>query len=61
MLLQNGLAAPLRRDGIVNFYELCAKDETQMNRNEQIRITSVKSCFSRAMIELAGAQYLEQN
>ena len=74
MLLQNGLAAPLRRDGIIKLYELCAEDETQMNRNEQIRIDNVKSCFSRAMIEMAGAydedenddsqgltQYLDQN
>ena len=39
MLLQNGLAAPLRRDGIVNLYELCAEGETQMNR--RIRITDI--------------------
>ena len=74
MLLQNGVAAPLRKDGIINLYELCAEDETQMNRNEQIRIANVKLCFSISMIELAGAynedenddsqgltQYLDQN
>ena len=38
MLLENGVAAPLRRDGIIQLYELCAEDETQMNRNERISI-----------------------
>ena len=33
MLLQNALAAPLRRDGIIDLYELCGEDETQMNRD----------------------------
>ena len=33
MLLQNAMAAPLRRDGIIDLHELCAEHETQMNRN----------------------------
>ena len=44
-----------------NLYELCAEGETQMNRNEQVRIANVKSCFSRAMIELAGAYDEDEN
>ena len=55
MLLQNALAAPLRRDGIIDLYELCGEDETQMNRNERIRIDNLKACFPRHMMELAGA------
>ena len=37
MLIQNELAAPLRRNGIIKLYELYAEDETQMNRNERIK------------------------
>jgi hypothetical protein len=55
MLLQNALAAPLRREGIIDLYELCGEDETQMNRNVRIRIDNLKDCFSRNMVELAGA------
>ena len=55
MLLQNALAAPLRRDGIIDLYELCGEDETQMNRNYIIRIDNLKACFPRNMIELASA------
>ena len=55
MLLQNALAAPMRREGIIDLYELCAEHETQMNRNDRIRIDNLKTCFPRNMVELAGA------
>ena len=54
MLLQNGMAAPVRREGVINLYELCGEYETQMNRNQQIRISNVKAAFPRLMIELTG-------
>ena len=55
MLLQNALAAPIRREGIIDLYELCAEHETQMNRNDRVRIDNLKACFPRNMVELASA------
>ena len=43
------------------YQELCAEDETQINRNEQIRIDNFKSCFSRVMIEWAGTYDEDEN
>ena len=57
MLLLNGMAAPLRREGVIRLYELCREEETQMDRNQQIAIRNLKAaafpasycaaCFNR--------------